>query len=67
MQLVYYVGSSAEGTGNEGSTGLLKVCKHAICARQEFLGLTWAWSLAETAVNTYCKLLSKCSFIGVIT
>ena len=39
----------------------------AICACQEFPGLKWAWTLAETAVNTYCKMLSECSFIGVIT
>lgn len=39
----------------------------AICARQEFLGLKWAWTLAKTVVNTYCKMLSECSFIGVIT
>jgi hypothetical protein len=39
----------------------------AICARQEFPGLKWAWSPAETVVNTYCKLLSECSFRGVIT
>ena len=39
----------------------------AVCARHDFPSLEWAWSLAETIVNTYCKLLSKCSFRGVIT
>lgn len=39
----------------------------AICAQQEFLGLRWNWSPTETVINTYCKLLSECSFRGVIT
>ena len=38
-----------------------------ICALPEFLGLKWAWTSIETFVNTYCKMLSKCSFRGVIT
>ena len=38
----------------------------AICAWQEFPGLEWPWSPAETVVNTYCKLLPECSFRGVI-
>ena len=40
---------------------------NAICARQEFPGLEWAWSPMETVVNTYFKLLSECSFKGIIT
>ena len=39
----------------------------ALCARQEFSGLEWAWSMTETIVNTYFKFLSECSFKGVIT
>ena len=39
----------------------------AICAWQEFPRLKWAWTQAETAVNTYCKMLSECSFRVVIT
>ena len=38
-----------------------------IFARQEFLGLKWAWTSVDTYVNTYCKMLSECSFRGVIT
>ena len=29
--------------------------------------MEWAWSPAEIIVNTYCKLLSECSFKGVMT
>lgn len=29
--------------------------------------MEWAWSLSETVMNTYCKLLSKCNFREVIT
>lgn len=39
----------------------------AIFVRQELLGLEWAWSLAETIVNTYFKLLSERSFRGAST
>jgi len=39
----------------------------AVCARHEFPALEWAWSPAETVVNTYFKLLSKCIFKGAIT
>jgi len=38
----------------------------AVYARHEFLGLEWAWSPMETVVNTYFKLLSEHSFIGVV-
>lgn len=38
----------------------------AICAQHGFPGLEWAWSPVETIVNMYFKLLSKCSFRGVI-
>lgn len=29
--------------------------------------MKWAWTPVETAMNTYCKVLSKCRFRGVIT
>ena len=29
--------------------------------------MKWAWSLVEIAMNTYFRLLSECSFKGVIT
>lgn len=38
-----------------------------ICTQKEFPGLKWAWTTMETIVNTYCKMLSKCSFRGVVT
>ena len=40
---------------------------YAICARLDFPGLEWAWSLTKTILKTYFKLLTKCSFKGVIT
>jgi len=39
----------------------------AICAPQEFVGLKWASSPVKTTTKTFSKLLSKCSFRGVIT
>lgn len=36
-------------------------------ASQEFLGLEWGWTSTKTFVNTYCKMLSEFSFMGVIT
>lgn len=39
----------------------------AICVQQEFSGLKWVRTPTKIVVNTYCKMLSECSFIGVIT
>ena len=39
----------------------------AICAYQQFPGLKWELTPVKTSVKTYCKMLSKCSFRGVIT
>lgn len=47
----------------------IHVCLHLGCSLcpTRVSTLEWVWSLAKTAVNTYCKMLSKCSFRGVIT
>lgn len=39
----------------------------AICAQQQFPGMGWTWTPLEEVVNVYCKLLSKCSYRGVMT
>lgn len=53
--------------GHQAEIYMFDYILNAICAYQEFLGLKQAWTLAETSVNTYCKILSECSFRGVIT
>lgn len=39
---------------------------NAICARQQFHGIGWAWTPSESSVNIYCKALSNCSYWGVM-
>jgi len=39
--------------------------RDAICARQQFLGMGWAWLPLENVVKVYCKLLLECNYRGV--
>lgn len=37
-----------------------------ICAQNSIPGMSWTWSPKEPVVHIYCKLLSECSYKGVM-